>query len=126
MASVTRKSGCIYRANTASDAVITPVQMIVLPSIGRNISGPCWLLARTRPMYGRFPDGQIDQAGKDAKRNGDVPDDVITARSVIQDTSQPHTHERADLMAEKNKPAQHGQMRHAENLGYCGIGRRHG
>ena len=46
-----------------------------------------------QPVDGRFFDLQVDEGRKNAERNGQIPDDIVTTGLVVQVATEPHPHE---------------------------------
>jgi hypothetical protein len=85
-------------------AIEASVEVAVTYTVLIVIQGSSWLRVGVGAPDGFFVGGKVHQSGEDAKRNRDVTDDVIAARSVVQETAPPNAHEAADLVAEKTKP----------------------
>lgn len=106
-ATVSMNWGCRYRANTASSTARTALQMamrcqslsgmVVYPVSG----GAC----RAVTLDGGFAHGQVDEGGKNAEGNREMPDHIVVAVDVVQIAAQPHAQEAADLVAEEHKAA---------------------
>ena len=107
-------------------AIEASVKVAVTYTVLIVIQGSSWLRVGVGAPDGVFVGGKVHQSGEDAKRNRDVTDDVIAARSVVQETAPPNAHEAADLVAEKNEAAQQGQMLNPENLRNGRVGGRDG
>src|SRR5437868_3834510 len=78
------------------------------------------------PLDLPFVDRQIDEAGKNAERNRQIPHDIVAAGRVVQLSTEPRAQKAADLVRKEREPREHRQKSNAENLRDDAIRRRDG